>query len=129
VAVKRERPSHKLLLTDVAWAFQILAASQFFLTGLDKLADAPVMVQLFATVGFGQWLRYFTGILEIVSSVLLLMPRLAVIGASLLVIVLLGALTAHMTVLPFSAAKVIVLLVMVAFVFWVRRREFLASRS
>ena len=45
-------------VADVAWAFQILAATQFFLTGLDKLSDAPGMVQLFATVGFGQWFRY-----------------------------------------------------------------------
>jgi putative oxidoreductase len=129
VAVRRDRPSQKSLFVDVAWAFQILAASQFFVTGLDKLADAPVMVQLFAAVGFGQWFRYFTGTLEIVSAVLLLMPRLAVVGAALLAIAMMGALIAHMTVLPFSAAKVIVLLVMLAFVFWVRRRDFAVSPS
>jgi len=129
VAVRRDRPSHKTLLTDVAWAFQVLAAAQFFLTGLDKISDAPVMVQLFATVGFGQWFRYFTGTLEIVGSVLILMPRLAVLGAAVLVMVLMGALTAHMTILPFSPAKVIVLLLMTAFVFFVRRRELFAANS
>jgi putative oxidoreductase len=123
VAVRRDRPSHKGLLPDVAWAFQVLAAAQFFLTGLDKLSDAPVMVQLFTTVGFGQWFRYFTGTVEVVGAVLLLMPRLAVLGAALLVLTMMGALVAHMTILPFSPAKVIVLLVMTAFVFWVRRLE------
>jgi putative oxidoreductase len=129
VAARRDRPSGKSLLTDVAWAFQILAAAQFFLTGLDKLGDAPVMVQLFATVGFGQWLRYVTGAIEITGSVLLLMPRLAVVGAALLVMTMMGALVAHMMVLPFSAAKVVILLLMMAFVFWVRRSELHASIS
>jgi len=129
VAARRERPSHKLLFTDVAWAFQVLAAAQFFVTGLDKISDAPVMVQLFATVGFGQWFRYFTGTIEIVSAVLLLMPRVVVLGAALLAITMIGALVAHMTILPFSPAKVIVLLVMVAFVFWVRRLELKRSPS
>jgi uncharacterized membrane protein YphA (DoxX/SURF4 family) len=113
-----------LAVTDIVWAFQILAATQFFLTGLDKLSDAPVMVQLFAAVGFGQWFRYFTGTVEIVSAVLLLMPRVAHIGAALLVMTMIGALIAHFTVLPFSPAKPIILLVMVSVVLWVRRPRY-----
>ena len=112
-----------LAVTELVWAFQILAAAQFFLTGLDKLGDAPVMVQLFGAVGFGQWLRYVTGIIEIVSAVLLLMPRLAAIGAALLAMTMIGALIAHATVLPFSPIKAIILLVMVSTVFWVRRQD------
>ena len=110
-----------LAVTDIVWAFQILAAAQFFLTGLDKLSDAPVMVQLFAAVGLGQWLRYFTGAVEIASAVLLLMPHVAHVGAALLVMTMIGALIAHFTVLPFSPAKPIILLVMVSVVFWTRR--------
>ena len=63
------------------------------------------MMQLFPTVGFGQWLRYFTGTLEVVSAVLLLMPPLAPIGAALLALTMACALVAHSTVLPFSPAK------------------------
>ena len=110
-------------VADVAWAFQILAAAQFFLTGLDKVSDAPVMVQLFAAVGFGQWFRYFTGAVEVSSAVLLLMPSLAAIGAALLTVTMIGALIAHAAVLPFSPFKAIALLVMVGIVFVVRRRE------
>jgi uncharacterized membrane protein YphA (DoxX/SURF4 family) len=107
----------------MVWAFQILAATQFFLTGLDKLSDAPVMVQLFGAVGFGQWFRYFTGIVEVLSAVLLLMPRLAAVGAALLIATMIGALIAHLTVLPFPPVKPIILLIMMATVFWVRRGE------
>jgi putative oxidoreductase len=109
--------------TGLVWALQLLAAAQFFLTGLDKLSDAPVMVQLFAAVGFGQWLRYVTGTIEIVSAALLLMPRMAAIGAALLAMTMIGALVAHFTVLPYSPAKPIILLVMVSIVFWVRRPD------
>jgi putative oxidoreductase len=110
-------------LTELVWAFQILAAAQFFLTGLDKVSDAPGMVQLFATVGFGQWFRYVTGTIEIVSAVLLLVPRMAAIGAALLALTMIGALVAHFTVLPFPPVRAIILLVMVSIVFWVRLRE------
>ena len=110
-------------VNDLVWAFQILAAAQFFLTGLDKLGDAPPMVQLFEAVGFGQWLRYFTGTVEVSSAALLLMPPLAALGAALLAMTMIGALIAHATVLPFSPIKSIVLLVMVSIVFVVRRRE------
>ena len=110
-------------VTEMVWAFQILAAAQFFVTGLDKLGDAPPMVQLFAAVGFGQWFRYFAGVVEIVSAVLLLMPSRAAWGAALLILTMIGALVAHATVLPFSPVKAIVLFVMVSIVFWVRRTE------
>ena len=104
----------------MAWAFQILAATQFFLTGLDKLSDAPGMVQLFATVGLGQWFRYATGTIEVVGAVLLLVPRMAALGAALLALTMVGALIAHFTVLPFPPVKPIILLVMMVFVFWAR---------
>ena len=107
-------------VVEVAWAFQILAAAQFFLTGFDKVSDAPGMVQLFATIGFGQWFRYVTGTIEIAGAVLLLMPRGAVIGAALLALTMAGALVAHATVLPFPPVKPIILLVMVSIVFWIR---------
>src|SRR5207344_902348 len=122
---RREKPvaARALAVTGLVWAFQILAAAQFFMTGLDKVSDAPVMVQLFAAVGFGQWFRYVTGTIEIVSSVLLLVPGVAALGAALLAMTMAGALIAHATVLPYSPAKVIVLLVMVSVVFWARRPD------
>ena len=110
-------------VAELAWALQILAAAQFFLTGLDKLGDAPVMVQLFDAVGFGQWFRYATGTIEVAGAVLLLMPRAAALGAALLAMTMVGALIAHATVLPFPPVKPIVLLVMVSVVFVVRRRD------
>ena len=87
------------------------------------------MVQLFDAVGFGQWFRYFTGTVEVFSSVLLLMPSQAAVGAALLAVTMIGALIPHATILPFSPLKAIILFVMMSVVFWVRRPElFKASR-
>ena len=35
----------------------------------------PEMVALFTAVGFGQWFRYVTGILELTGAVLIMVPR------------------------------------------------------
>ena len=69
-AEKSRRQLGLTAVADVAWAFQILAATQFFLTGLDKVSDAPGMVQLFATVGLGQWFRYVDRDGRVVGAVL-----------------------------------------------------------
>ena len=50
------------------------------------------MVQLFEQIGLGQWLRYGTGVLELASGILLLMPSGAVAGSALATFVMLGAL-------------------------------------
>jgi putative oxidoreductase len=109
--------------TDLVRALQILAATQFFLTGLDKLGDAPPMVQLFAAVGLGQWFRYFTGTVEVLGAVMLLIPAVTHIGAALLALTMIGALIAHVTVIPFSPIKAVVLLLMVTVVLWHRRPQ------
>jgi putative oxidoreductase len=105
------------------WACQIIAAVQFLLTGLDKMTGAPAMVRVFDLVGLGQWLRIVTGSLEVFGAVLLFVPPFMAAGAGLLAIVMIGAITAHLTVLPFPPYLPLALLAMVGVVFWYRRRE------
>ena len=49
-----------------------------------------MMVETFEKVGVGQWFRYVTGAIEIGSAILLLIPRLAPVGAALLVCTMTG---------------------------------------
>ena len=49
------------------------------------------MVNFFAQVGFGQWLRYFLGVLEVGSAVMLFFPRQAFYGAVVLCVSLVGS--------------------------------------
>ncbi len=57
-----------------AWTLQILSAAMFLFAGTHKLAGGEDMVQAFATIGIGQWFRYFTALLEIAGAITLLRP-------------------------------------------------------
>ena len=105
----------------MAWVLQIAAAAMFLLAGGSKLAGAQPMVDMFSAIGLGQWFRYVTGGIEVVSALLLLMPSTAAIGAALLVCVMVGAIVTHLTVLHTSPAMPIGLLIICAVVVWLRR--------
>src|SRR6267154_1398181 len=50
------------------WVVQIALAGMFLLAGGSKLVSAPAMVTLLNTIGFGQWFRYVTGLIEVGSA-------------------------------------------------------------
>jgi uncharacterized membrane protein YphA (DoxX/SURF4 family) len=112
----------------VAWVLQIAAAAMFLMAGGSKLAGAQPMVDMFDAIGLGQWFRYVTGGIEVVSALLLLMPSTAAIGAALLVCVMVGAIITHLTILHSSPAMPIVLLVVCAIVFVLRRDRLAVGR-
>jgi len=94
----------------VGWLLSVLLAFMFVTFGSLKLAGRPNMVQEFNRVGLGQWLRYFTGALEVIGGVGVLIPRFSRLAALLLAVVLIGAITAHLTVLrPLPPLPVVLL--------------------
>jgi uncharacterized membrane protein YphA (DoxX/SURF4 family) len=113
----------------VAWILQIAAAAVFLMAGGSKLAGAQPMVEMFDAIGVGQWFRYVTGTIEVVSALLLLMPSTAAIGAALLVCVMVGAIITHLTILHTSPAMPIVLLMTCAIVFVLRRDRMAVGRN
>ena len=64
-------------LTIALWVLQVLVAFLFAGGGWLKLSGAPVMVDMFAMIGAGQWFRIMVGTLEIAGAIGLLIPRLA----------------------------------------------------
>jgi len=108
-------------LNIFVWLLQILAAGMFFMASFGKLSGNPQMVGLFQAVGLGQWFRYVTGGIELVSAVFLLVPRLAAAGAALLVCTMIGAVITHITVLHNSPAIPVILLLATATIAWFRR--------
>lgn len=91
------------------WTVKALLAAAFAAAGVAKLVGAPMMVETFATIGFGQWFRHLTGALELAGAIALLMPALAGFAGLLLAAVMVGAAFAHLTVLPGSALPAVVL--------------------
>ena len=47
--------------------------------------------KIFQQIGFGQWFRYFTGVVEILGGLLVLIPPTATIGLAVLASTMLGA--------------------------------------
>lgn len=103
------------------WAGQIAAAGMFLFSGTLKLTGLPAMVQLFDAIGIGQWFRYATGSIEVVSAVLLLVPSLAFLGAVALAATMGGAVFTHLFIIGGSPALPILLLAVTAAVAWGRR--------
>jgi putative oxidoreductase len=107
--------------TTIAWILQILCAAMFLFAGGSKLAGQQAMVDTFQTIGLGQWFRYLTGIIEIGSALLLLVPSLAFFGAVALACTMIGAVITHLFVVGGSPAPAAVLLVATLTIAYLRR--------
>jgi putative oxidoreductase len=121
IAQQSNKPSRIFNLT--IWGVQILAALAFLAAGGSKLAGAPAMVEMFEKIGFGQWFRYLTGSLEVVGSVLILLPRTAAIGGWLLAAVMMGAVGTHLVIIGGSPVPAAILLLLAITVGWNRSKR------
>ena len=105
------------------WLTQIALAAMFVFAGGLKLTGAPDMVGLFDAVGIGQWFRYVTGSIEVVSAVALLVPSWAAFGALLLIPTMVGAVFTHLFIVGGSAVPATVLLAGSLAIAWARRHQ------
>jgi putative oxidoreductase len=64
------------------WMMRGTVALLFILIGADKFT--PGWIASFQKIGIGQWFRYFTGVVEIVGGVLVLIPRTVSLGLAIL---------------------------------------------
>lgn len=83
--------SRRPTLSVALWALQILLALLFAAAAIPKLSGAAASVAMFATIGAGQWFRYFIGVIELAGAIGLLVPRLAGLAALGLVVDMIGA--------------------------------------
>jgi len=114
------------------WALQALLAIMFVMAGLAKVFGDEAMVEMFATIGAGQWFRYVVGALEIAGAVGVLIPRLSGLAALGLVCLMAGAILTNLFVLGTSPLLPIALLVvsgMVAWGRWPRTRTLFTNRE
>ena len=106
-------PSTKVL----SWIASILLAVIFLSEGAAKFPESRMWLRLFDQIGFGQWFRYFTGVVEVVGAVLLLLPATRYVGAALLACTMCGALLVHAFIMgigPQTAGVAVLLLMLVA---------------
>jgi putative oxidoreductase len=93
----------------ITWGVRILLALAFGAAGTAKLAGVPQMVATFEAMGFGQWLRYVTGIVELLGVVLLLLPRTGFFGGLWLGGTMVGAVATHLLLIGGSPVPALVL--------------------
>jgi uncharacterized membrane protein YphA (DoxX/SURF4 family) len=106
-----------------AWVLQVLLAAVFLAAGGAKLAAVPMMIQIFDQIGFGQWFRIVTGVVEVVGAVALLVPGFAALGAAWLAATMFFAVLTHLFILPGSPVPAAVLLALNLLVVWLRRDQ------
>ena len=72
-----------------------LLALVFLLSGGTKLAGSQMHIDSFLRWGYPDWFRLVVGTVEVVSAVLLLLPRAAPYAAAALIVVMIGAVGTH----------------------------------
>jgi putative oxidoreductase len=85
--------------TVVTWVLQLAVAGILLQTLFFKFTGAAESVYIFKAVGAEPWGRIGSGIVELIASVLLLVPPAAPIGALLTMGTMAGAIVSHLTVL------------------------------
>jgi hypothetical protein len=88
----------------LTWAAQILAAVILGQTLFFKFTGAPEAVELFTTLGVEPFGRIGLGVVELVTVILLLVPRTAALGGLVTLGLMLGAVGSHLTVLGIEVA-------------------------
>ena len=83
----------------LSWLLQLVAAGILLQTLFFKFTGAEESVYIFSTLGAEPAGRIGSGVLELIASILLLVPSTAGIGALLAMGLMAGALASHLTVL------------------------------
>jgi uncharacterized membrane protein YphA (DoxX/SURF4 family) len=90
----------------VSWILQLLAAVVLFQTLFFKFTGAKESVYIFSALGLEPWGRIGSGVVELIASVLLVIPSTVTFGASLSLGVISGAIFSHLTKLGIALPAV-----------------------
>jgi putative oxidoreductase len=85
--------------TIISWLLRIVAAVILFQTLYFKFTGHPESVELFTKLGVEPWGRIGTGIIELITGILLLIPATVFLGAFLGVGLMSGAILSHLAVI------------------------------
>jgi putative oxidoreductase len=83
----------------ISWILRIAAAAILIQTLFFKFTGHPESVELFTKLGVEPWGRIGTGIIELITGILLLLPPTVFVGAFMGIGLMAGAILSHLTVL------------------------------
>ncbi len=86
----------------LTWILRLIAAVIMLQTLFFKFTAHPESVELFTELGIEPWGRIGTGVIELIASILILIPVTSYLGAILAIGLMAGAIFSHLTVLGVS---------------------------
>lgn len=107
--------------TIAIWVLRVLLGLIFLAIGAAKLIGTLQTVQFFAAIGWGQWFRFATGLLDVAGAVLLFVPHWTSYGAVLLVCTVGSATVICLTILHQNPAVPLALTLLAATLAWLTR--------
>ncbi len=113
------------------WALKITAAAILLQTLYFKFSAHPEAVYIFTTLQMEPWGRIGIGVMELITSMLLLIPRTVWLGAGLGLGLMAGAIFFHLTKLGIDVyndggrlfVMAIVVFIISAVLLWMNRRK------
>src|SRR3954462_6229514 len=97
---------HSKALAVLSWLMRITAAVILLQTLFFKFTGAKESVYIFSTLGIEPWGRIGSGVVELIASVLILMPPTVAWGALLSLGVISAAILSHLTKLGIALPAV-----------------------
>ncbi len=97
---------HSKAFYIVSWSLRLVAAIILLQTLFFKFTGARESVYIFSTLGAEPWGRIGSGVVELIASVLLLIPGTVAFGALLSLGVISGAILSHLTKLGIALPAV-----------------------
>jgi putative oxidoreductase len=81
------------------WILKIAVAGILLQTLFFKFTGAPESIFIFSTLQVEPWGRWLSGVMELVASILILVPQTQILGALLAAGVMAGAIVSHLFIL------------------------------
>ena len=109
----------------VLWSIAAFLVYVFLRQGIAKFSDDSGWARAFRVWHYPDWFRVLVGVTEVVAAMLLLVPRTALAGGLLIILVMLGAMGTHIfSGHPAQVTSEVVPLILATIVVLGRRRSF-----
>ncbi len=121
----------------LTWTARIVAAIIMLQTLYFKFTGAEESIYIFTAVGMEPWGRIGVGMMELIASILIIIPATSWIGAGIALGLMLGAMGMHLTILGIEVQGdggylfflALVVAICSAFIMWVNREVMLGFLS
>jgi len=80
----------------ISWILSLLLAASFVFAGYTKIPPGPNMIKRFENWGYNADFALLIGVLEILGAILILIPRMTILGACIIIVLMMGAVYTHL---------------------------------